>query len=164
MRATGWWMVLLGACVMAVALSSCASTSPSSSGAPTSNGRTTTSSPIPSATASGPAAQGSGLAGFAACQSDYKVVQIALDAYRAETGNYPEPPAPWSAGTYGQDYSPLTGASNGGPFLQAPPSTTHEVIEYDSSGHIWIEPPGRYTAAYDPPRAASDPVCALVGG
>ena len=62
----------------------------------------------------------------------------------AEHGAYPSPPAPWSAASYAADYQPLTSASVGGPFLKTPPGTRFYVIEYDSSGNVWIAPPGVY--------------------
>ena len=85
---------------------------------------------------------------IAACVADAKTLEVALDAYMAEKGTYPSPPAPWSAATYAGNYQPLTAASGGGPFLPGPPGTKYYVIEYDSAGHIWIEPPGAY-GSYD---------------
>jgi len=81
----------------------------------------------------------------AACQADAKVVEIALAAYQAQKGAYPSPPAPWSAATYAADYAPLTTAVHGGPYLSGRAlSTAHFVVEYDSSGHVWVAPPGGY--------------------
>ena len=34
------------------------------------------------------------------CQADAKSVEIAVDAYRAQKGSFPDPTAPWSAETY----------------------------------------------------------------
>jgi hypothetical protein len=81
---------------------------------------------------------------IAACVADAKTLVVALDAYMAEKGTYPSPPAPWSAATYAANYQPLTAVSNGGPFLPSDPGTGFYVIEYDSAGHIWIAPPGAY--------------------
>ena len=36
-----------------------------------------------------------------------------------------------------------------GPYLHGAPTTTHYLIEFDSSGHVWIAPPGAYDT-YDP--------------
>jgi hypothetical protein len=81
----------------------------------------------------------------AACESDAKVVEVALAAYQAQKGAYPSPPAPWSAATYAGNYSPLTSAVGGGPYLDGRElSTAHFVVEYDSSGHVWVAPPGAY--------------------
>ena len=68
----------------------------------------------------------------------------------AEKGAFPSPPSPWSATTYAANFAPLTSATDGGPYLHNPPSTTSFVIEYDSSGHVWVAPPGTYGAIYNP--------------
>src|ERR1700727_1869858 len=47
---------------------------------------------------------------IAACTADAKTVEVALDAYMAEKGAFPSPPAPWSAATYVANYQPLTSA------------------------------------------------------
>ena len=83
-------------------------------------------------------------AAVASCESDARVVEIALEAYMARKGSYPTPPAPWSAATYIADYEPLTSASDGGPYMSTPPHTVSYVIEYDSAGHVWVAPPGSY--------------------
>jgi len=62
----------------------------------------------------------------------------------AEKGAYPSPPAPWSAATYAANFTPLTAASDGGPFLRSAPGTSFYVIAYDSAGHVWVAPPGSY--------------------
>jgi hypothetical protein len=79
----------------------------------------------------------------AACQADAKVVETALAAYQAEKGAYPSP-APWSAATYAANYAALTAVGGGGPYLNAPPRSTTYIVEYDSSGHVWVTPPGAY--------------------
>ena len=86
---------------------------------------------------------------LATCVSDAQALTEALDTYMAEKGEYPSPPAAWSAATYAGNYEPLTVASGGGPFLPSPPGTTHYVIEYDSSGHVWVAPPGIYQPTYN---------------
>ncbi len=91
-----------------------------------------------------------------------RTLEAALDAYMAEKGSYPSPPSPWSASTYVANFGPLTSAAGGeGPYLSTPPPTTLYVIEYDSSGHVWIAPPGAYGTAYDPAQSfgASASVC-----
>jgi hypothetical protein len=85
-----------------------------------------------------------GSAEIAACVADAKTLETALNAYMAEKGAYPSPPAPWSAATYAGNYQPLTAVSDGGPILPSVPGTAFYVIEYDSAGHIWISPPGAY--------------------
>ena len=44
---------------------------------------------------------------------------IAVDAYQAQKGSFPDPTAPWSAETYASNYGPLTTGSSGGPYLNA---------------------------------------------
>jgi hypothetical protein len=81
---------------------------------------------------------------LAACASDAQSVQTALTTYMAEKGSYPVPPAPWSAAKYASNYAPLTGATDGGPFLQSAPGVKYYVIEYDAAGHVWVAPPGSF--------------------
>jgi hypothetical protein len=81
---------------------------------------------------------------LAACNADAQSVQTALATYMAGKDAYPSPAASWSAATYAANYSPLTGASEGGPFLQRAPGTKYYVIEYDSAGQVWVAPPGSY--------------------
>ena len=85
----------------------------------------------------------------AACQADAQTLEAALEAYMVEKGSFPSP-APWSAATYAANFEPLTAAGGGGPYLPRPPDTRFYVIEYDSSGHVWIAPPGSYGATYNP--------------
>ena len=98
----------------------------------------------------------------AACQSNWTSVETALQAYDAEIGSYPSPPSPWAAATYATNYQPFTTAGHGGPFLPTAPASTQYVIEYDAAGHVWVEPPGQYDAAYNPNRGAVT-ACYLVG-
>ena len=86
----------------------------------------------------------------AACQADAKLLEVALGAYMAEKGAYPSPPSPWSAATYTANFQPLMSAVGGGPYIPKPPATRFYVIEYDSSGHVWVAPPGSYGATYNP--------------
>jgi hypothetical protein len=110
--------------------------------------------PIP--TVPGGSSEASGLGAVpsatqtAACEADAKVVEVALDAYNATNGGFPTPPSAWSAVTYQADYAPLTSSANHGPFMHSVPATTHYVVEYDSAGHVWVEPPGQYDATYNP--------------
>ncbi|HXN58944.1 MAG TPA: prepilin-type N-terminal cleavage/methylation domain-containing protein [Acidimicrobiales bacterium] len=86
----------------------------------------------------------------AACNSDAKSVEVAVQAYRAYPGNNNAWPANQAA---------LTGSANGGPYLQSWPSNTgHYVISIDGSGNVYVNPPGgtaqtaatNYTAATNP--------------
>jgi hypothetical protein len=86
---------------------------------------------------------------IASCEADSKGVAVALEAYNAVNGAFATPSAPWSAATYAANYAPLTSATKGGSFMRVPPSTSHYVVEYDSSGNVWVEPPGQYDAAYN---------------
>ena len=83
------------------------------------------------------------------CDADFKILEIAIDAYNAHNHAYPVPPAPWSASSYSTNFGPLLGSKTGGPWMSYPLETTHYVIEYDSSGNVWVEPPGQYDASYN---------------
>jgi hypothetical protein len=37
-------------------------------------------------------------------------------------------------------------------------------MEYDASGHVWIEPAGQYDTTYNAAHAASNKVCSEVAG
>jgi len=108
-----------------------------------------TSKPPPTTTPTSASIQQGSAAEVAACQSDARTVDTAVQAYMAEHGAYPSPPSPWSAASYDFDYQPLTSTSGGGPFMQDPPGTTFYVIEYDSAGHIWVAPPRSYQTTYN---------------
>ena len=95
------------------------------------------------------------------CESDFKVLEVALEAYAAEHNANLVPPAAWSAATYTHNFAPLDTSKNGGPFLNQPFETTHYVLEYDSSGKIWVEPPGTYDPSYDAAHRSSN-ACASV--
>lgn len=87
--------------------------------------------------------------GIQQCQADVRSVEVAVTAYDAEKGTNPAPPVPWSAATYASDYGPLTSGADGGPYLHVPPDTTDYVIEYDSSGHVWVAPPGTFESSFE---------------
>jgi hypothetical protein len=104
-----------------------------------------------------------GAAVVAACRSDVMDVQTALAAYQATNGRYPTPPADWTVASYATNFSPLTGAPPPGPFLKMPPGDTHYVILWDSSGRIWVEPPGSFFPTYDATNDGTNPsVCTRV--
>jgi hypothetical protein len=95
------------------------------------------------------------------CESDFKVLEVAVAAYNAQTNANPVPPAPWSATTYAQNFAPLLSAKNGGPFMSGVFDTTHYVVEYDSSGNVWVEPPGQYDTSFNQAHG-SNAACAAV--
>ncbi len=144
LRAAG---LALGAVTLLVTIPACSSTStPTAASTSTTVATTTsTSAPAPVTFQQGSSAE------VAACESDAKVLEVALQAYMAQKGAYPSPPSPWSAATYAANFTPLTSAAGGdGPYMPRAPSTTSYVIEYDSSGHVWVAPPGSYGATYNP--------------
>ena len=87
---------------------------------------------------------------IAQCQADIRVVEVAVTAYQADEGSFPAPPAPWSAETYASSYGPLTSGGGGGPFLNGIPATADYVVEYDSSGHVWVAPPNTFEPSFVP--------------
>ena len=84
------------------------------------------------------------------CLASGRSVESALQQYKMVNGAYPTPPGPWSAVNYPNDFTPLTTGMDRGPFLFFMPTTNNFVIEYDSSGHVWVEGPGRYDSSYSP--------------
>jgi Domain of unknown function (DUF4190) len=86
----------------------------------------------------------------AQCQADVKSVDVALEAYHAETGSLPVPTAAWSAGSYASNYGPLTTGAQGDTFLAAAPATSNYVVEYDSAGDVWVGPPNSFEQSYTP--------------
>jgi hypothetical protein len=96
------------------------------------------------------------------CQSDFKFLDVAIAAYNAQNSASPVPPAPWSASTYIHNFAPLQNSKNGGPFMNQPFDTTHYVLEYDSSGNVWVEPPGQYDPSYNPAHGSPDACAAVV--
>ncbi len=84
----------------------------------------------------------------------------------AEKGSFPSPPSPWSAATYAANFQPLLSAGGGGPFIPKPPGNQFYVIEYDSSGHVWVAPPGSYGGTYNPGQSfdANPNVCLAAVG
>jgi hypothetical protein len=142
-RWTSVVVVALVIAVVAVGGLAFALTRAGSPAAPPTSSRT----PTTVATPTSVAIQQASAAQVAACESDAKVVEVALAAYQAQKGAYPSPPAPWSAATYAGNYAPLTSAVGGGPYLDGRElSTAHFVVEYDASGHVWVAPPGAYDA------------------
>jgi hypothetical protein len=112
---------------------------------------TTTPTTAPSISGTGAAAA------VAACRSDVTVLETALTAYQATNGSYPTPPAAWAAASYPTNFAPLTNAPPPGPFLKMPPADNQFVIMWDSSGRIWVEPPGTFTPTYDASNDGTNP-------
>jgi len=102
----------------------------------------------------------------AACESDAKTLEVGLQAYMVQKGAFPSPQSPWSAASYAANFEPLTSAAGGGPYLPNAPSTRFYVIEYDSTGHVWIAPPGSYGATYNPGQSfdANPNICVAAVG
>jgi len=96
------------------------------------------------------------------CQSDFKFLEVAVAAYNAQNNANPVPPAPWSGSTYIHNFAPLQKSKNGGPFMHQPFDTTHYVLEYDSSGNVWVESPGQYDPSYNPAHGSPDACAAVV--
>jgi hypothetical protein len=82
------------------------------------------------------------------CQADVKTVEIAVTAYQAQKGSFPDPTAPWRAETYASNYGPLTTGGGDGPYLNGAPSTAYYVVEYDSSGNVWVAPANTFEPSF----------------
>jgi len=82
----------------------------------------------------------------AACRSDAKSVEVALEAYKAQNGGvYPgAPTTPADTGaTTGWGALLHPGTNNGAPFLRAVPGSSHYVIWWDgTSGNVYVGGPG----------------------
>ena len=141
-RSTMTGAVVVGITAVLMVLPACSS-SPAPGSAPTSTTSTSTSAPPSNALPQVSSAE------VAACQADARTLESALAAYNALKGSFPSPPAAWSAATYATNFQALTSTADGGPYIPIPPPTKFYVIEYDSSGHVWIAPPGSYGASYN---------------
>ena len=141
LRTTG---IVIGAIAILATIPACSS--PSTPAAVSTS--TSTSRPTVTSTTSSISFQQGSAAEVATCQADAQTLEVALEAYMAEKGAYPSP-APWSAATYAANYAPLTSGTSGGHLLSTPPGTKYYVIEFDSSGHVWVAPPGVYGATYN---------------
>jgi type II secretion system protein G len=73
----------------------------------------------------------------AACTSDAKTVEIAVDAYNAENAGFPANSA-----------SLLSAAATGGPYLHQWPSNTGYTVSIDGNGGVWVNT-GSGFASYD---------------
>ena len=132
--------LVIGVLILLVAVPACSSPSTS----------TSTSTSHPTTTSSTISIQQASSAEVAACEADAKSLEVALEAYMVQKGAFPSPPSPWSASTYATNFAPLLSAAGGGPYMASPPASKFYVVEYDSSGHVWVAPPGSYGAAYNP--------------
>ncbi|HEY1443670.1 MAG TPA: hypothetical protein VGF51_02135 [Acidimicrobiales bacterium] len=84
------------------------------------------------------------------CYADFKSLEVAIEAYNAQNNAFPAPPAAWNAATYSGNFAPLLSSKGGGPYLNASPDSGYYVIEYDSSGNVWVEPAGQFDTTYNP--------------
>jgi general secretion pathway protein G len=75
----------------------------------------------------------------AACNSDAKSVEVAVEAYHAFPGNNDAWPS---------NATSLTGSTNGGPYLRTYPSSTHYTIQMGSNGVVNVVV-GTVTKNYD---------------
>lgn len=95
------------------------------------------------------------------CVEDFYSLRAALGAYKAHFGSFPAVADRWSAATYQRNFGPLLAHRGGGPFLGSAPDPAHYVVEFDSSGNVWVEPAGVYDTSVN--RAhASQQACASV--
>lgn len=144
------WALALFAVVPA-----CSSPSSQTSNTTSTSGRTTssTSSPVTVPHAS--------FAQLAACKADAQLVEVALQTYMVQKGSFPTPPSPWSAASYAANFGPLIPQ-----YMHSPPATGSYVVEYDSSGHVWVAPPGSYSVGYNPGEdfSANPNACDAAGG
>ena len=106
---------------------------------------TSTSGPTTTSTTTAVTVPHQSPAQVAACQADAQSLSVAIEAYMAQKGAFPMPPSPWSAATYVANFAPLIPQ-----YMRSRLATTSYVIEYDSSGHVWVAPPGSYGATYNP--------------
>jgi prepilin-type N-terminal cleavage/methylation domain-containing protein len=82
----------------------------------------------------------------AACQSDAKGVETALEAYKAQMGAYP------AANTWDSLTQVQTGPNGSvGPWLKAEPSSTHYAINFNANGQVSADASGvtTYTSGDD---------------
>ncbi|MHB8681603.1 MAG: prepilin-type N-terminal cleavage/methylation domain-containing protein [Acidimicrobiales bacterium] len=93
---------------------------------------------------------------YAACSSDAKTYETAMEAYKAQSpgGTYPVAISTATGAVSGQTYygvgvgTPLTStASFGGPWMRALPGTAHYVIVSDGTGNVYVLPPGTSTTS-----------------
>jgi general secretion pathway protein G len=99
----------------------------------------------------------------AACSADAKTFESALEAYKAEVGEYPGQAAPTSAtgtpniGTVLTTTTTGSGGGTVGPFMRELPSEAHYTIWTDGIGGVFVFPANTNypTTAPTPPSAAS---------
>lgn len=89
---------------------------------------------------------------ISSCKADAKTVEVAIQAYDAQTGSFP---STWSQIISSTDIvnTIVQGANNFpetttiGPYLRQQPSATHYVIQFNTAGNVWVNAPGS-AAAY----------------
>lgn len=80
----------------------------------------------------------------AACQSDAKSLETAMEAYHALVGDYPAPGDATVNSTYYEPFTSTTSIPQGtgtetvGPWLRAAPGTAYYQILFNTSGSIWV--------------------------
>jgi prepilin-type N-terminal cleavage/methylation domain-containing protein len=76
----------------------------------------------------------------AACKADAKSVEVAVEAYKAQSTATPPayPPAPLAQASTDPGWAALVNPGpNGAPLLRAVPSPTHYLIWWDDSGNVY---------------------------
>ncbi len=66
----------------------------------------------------------------AACNSDAKSVEVALEAFKANPAN--------TTNTFPTSSTQLTGGTLGGPYLRQWPNNSHYNIGIDTTGHVYV--------------------------
>lgn len=142
--------VVMGAVALLSIVPACSSPSTSSTASTSTSGPMTTSTTTPVTVPHQSPAQ------VAACKADAQSLSVALEAYMVQKGSFPTPPSPWSATNYTANFAPLIPQ-----YMRNPLDTSSYVIEYDSSGHVWVAPAGSYGATYNPGQSfdANPDVC-----
>jgi prepilin-type N-terminal cleavage/methylation domain-containing protein len=80
----------------------------------------------------------------ASCNADAKSVETAMEAYKAQTGGYPTAVSLLTA----QTVTTVNGVNiTVGPWLKAAPGTSHYSISIDTTGGVFMLPPGGGTPA-----------------
>ena len=78
----------------------------------------------------------------AACNSDAKSVEVAVEAYKASPDN--------ATNVYPTTMAELTGTGNGGPFLRQAPNSTSYAITIGPNGEVLVAAPTTATpVSYD---------------
>ena len=84
---------------------------------------------------------------ISSCKADAKTVEVAIQAYDAQTGTFP---STWSqiisassvVNTIVQGANSFPETTTIGPYLRQQPGATHYIIQFNASGQVWVSPPG----------------------